>query len=315
LPGFLLSDVASYKILDGNRTRFQVKFSATNPEDTGGLLHVSFRTGGGQGGGDRGGHGGMFGGSSDADIERIIPLASKQTKEIGIVLDAQPRMMTINTMISKNLPSISTERFEEMELNDKAAPFDGEQILPYSVQKPEFHEIIVDNEDPGFTAANPTSQSKLKRLLKISSSDDDETYSGMQFWRPPTRWVATTGSDFYGQMVRSAHYTRAGKGERKAVWTAILPESGQYEVYAYVYRMRRMGRRGRDGGNEPDEQYHFNIHHDDGTDETLLSMKNAENGWNFLGGFYFSADSARVELTNESPGRVVVADAVKWVKQ
>jgi hypothetical protein len=118
-------------------------------------------------------------------------------------------------------------------------------------------------------------------------------------------------------MVHSASYTKAGKGERKAIWTAILPESGQYQVYAYIYRIRRMGGRRDQGENrqEINEQYHFSISHDDGVDETLLELKNAENGWNFLGAFYFSADTARVELTNESPGRIVVADAVKWVKQ
>ena len=136
----------------------------------------------------------------------------------------------------------------------------------------------------------------------------------MRFWRPPTKWVATTGSNFYGEVIQSAHYTRAGDGNRRVVWNTVIPENGYYDVYAYVGQMRRMGRRGRDR-REPDDAYHFYVSHDDGQEETILEIKNAEDGWNFLGGFYFSADSARVELTNESQGRVVMADAVKWVKK
>ena len=34
-----------------------------------------------------------------------------------------------------------------------------------------------------------------------------------------------------------------------------------------------------------------------------------------LGSVYLSAGKAKVRLTNENTGRMVVADAVKWVKQ
>ncbi|MDZ7378054.1 MAG: hypothetical protein ONB06_01785, partial [candidate division KSB1 bacterium] len=72
----------------------------------------------------------------------------------------------------------------------------------------------------------------------------------------------------------------------------------------------RTGERPRDSG-----QYHFRIHHDDGVDEVLFDRASAEEGWNFLGRYYLSGDSAKVELTNESDARVVFADAVKWVKE
>ena len=127
-----------------------------------------------------------------------------------------------------------------------ATPFEGQIVLEELPAFTQPGEIIVDNEDPGFEFINPGSTSPLKRLLQISS-DDEERYVGMRFWRPPTKWVATTGSNFYGEVVQSAHYTRAGKGDRKVVWNTVIPENGYYDVYAYVGQMRRMGRRGRDG--------------------------------------------------------------------
>jgi len=42
-------------------------------------------------------------------------------------------------------------------------------------------------------------------------------------------------------------------------------------------------------------------------------MEDAESGWNLLGSFYYSADTAKVELSNKNTGRRVFADAVRWV--
>jgi hypothetical protein len=33
-----------------------------------------------------------------------------------------------------------------------------------------------------------------------------------------------------------------------------------------------------------------------------------------LGRYYLSSDSAKVELTNQSSGRMVIGDAIRWVK-
>ena len=45
-----------------------------------------------------------------------------------------------------------------------------------------------------------------------------------------------------------------------------------------------------------------------------IDFENAEPGWNNLGRYYLTADSAKVELTNKSSGRIVLGDAIRWVK-
>ena len=315
LPGFVLTDIRGYRVLDNDRTRFQVTFKVSNPEPVGGLLAVSFRLGS-FGGGGRGGRGGgpmpRFGGMGpgDPDVERIVSMSANQIKEIGVVLDAPPRMMTVNTLISKNLPSLLNQPFERLELNKKATPFEGERVLDQALQLTDENEIIVDNEDPGFRTFDPSSESLLKRVLRISPEEEEE-YTRIRFWRPSAKWVATTGPDFYGRFIRSAVYARAGDGDRKVAWNAEITESGYYDVYCYSALMR-LPRRRREG--QQDEEYHFFVYHDDGVDEAILDRKNADPGWNFLGTYYLSPDSAKVELTNESQGRIVFADAVKWVK-
>ncbi len=98
----------------------------------------------------------------------------------------------------------------------------------------------------------------------------------------------------------------------KASWHVPIEDAGYYDVYYYVYKPRRMGRGGRGGDDRGD--YQFFIHSDDGKEEQSLGMQAAEEGWNHLGAFYFSPDTALIELTNKSESRIVFADAVRLVK-
>ena len=59
---------------------------------------------------------------------------------------------------------------------------------------------------------------------------------------------------------------------------------------------------------------HYKVYHDEGVDDISIDYLHAEGGWNNLGRFYLSHDSAKVELTNKSSGRIVIGDAIKWVR-
>ena len=68
-------------------------------------------------------------------------------------------------------------------------------------------------------------------------------------------------------------------------------------------------------GEDQYKDMHYKIYHDEGVEEITLDYQNAEGGWNMLGRYYLSPDSAKVELTNQSAGRIVIGDAIRWVKQ
>lgn len=142
-------------------------------------------------------------------------------------------------------------------------------------------------------------------------------------------WVLSTNSGFYGDYIRSAYYTRSGDGERSVEWEVDIPEPGYYEVSVFLddmlSRMSRGRGRGGDGGrggdnrgsssNKINDVYHYTVFHDEGQEEVAKALANIEDGWNLLGSFYFSAGKAKVVLTNQNSGRMVVADAMKWEKQ
>lgn len=309
LPGFLLSDIQANKVLDKDRTRFQVKFKVSNTDSVTGLLSLTFRTG-------RGDRRFFGGGPQETPDEKFISLAAGQTKEIGIVLDDQPRMMMVNTLISKNLPAVIDSRFDELELNEKATPFEGERVLDEPIKLVEPGEMVVDDEDPGFEILHQPTTSFLRKLLQPKKEDEEE-YIGLNYWHAPSRWRATTADEFYGKYIHSAYYIKSGDGDKKVAWNVEIKESGNYDIYYHTSNLRTPWFRGRGGDRRRDqfvEQFHFLIHHDDGVAEEILDVSKSEGGWNFLGTYYITAGPAKVELTDESKGRIVFADAVKWDK-
>ena len=60
---------------------------------------------------------------------------------------------------------------------------------------------------------------------------------------------------------------------------------------------------------------HYKIYHDEGVENITLDYEKADGGWNNLGRYYLSADTAKVVLTNQSEGKIVIGDAIKWVRQ
>ncbi len=306
LPGFLIGGLESYEFIDGDRTRYQVRFKASNPEPVEGLFMVNFRTGE-----DQNDYGKGLSGS-DEKGRKIIYLEPGQTKEIGAVLDAPPRSMTINSVISQNIPSIVDFNFGELEVNRRAAAFDGERILASDFSFEEPDEIVVDNEDPAFELVEAYTDSYLRKLVEKHSKTEEQKYVGVRWWRPPVEWQMITQSGFYGKYIRSAVYTKSGSGENRALWKAPIAEKGFYDLYCYIGDETGVLYRDR---NQQNAKYHFKVYHDEGIEETIMELQNREKGWNFMGTYFFSADTALVEMSNESDGRLVVADAIKWVKQ
>jgi hypothetical protein len=370
-PGFIFTNLQVSQIVVENRTRYQVTIIAFNSEAVAGIFNVSFRTGGGRGqmgggpmmmetmtsGGGQGGRGNfsisMQGrGMEASDISKIVFLGAHEAKKIGIVLDAQPRAMMINTLFARNIPGQVTLPVNEIvKASGQTKPFTGEEVLPSIPSYDNTSEVVVDNEDPGFTISQQQSVSPLKKLLGIKDRNST-IYQQINMYYAPEYWQPVVQSTYYGRYVLSSVYTRAGAGELQVIWKGIIKERGYYDVYCYVGKsFERMtvrgggmggpgggmggpgggpggpGGPGGQGGRQepggpmggpqeksPYQDMHYKIYHDQGVDDITLDYQNAEGGWNNLGRYYLSPDTVKVALTNLSAGKIVIADAVKWVK-
>jgi hypothetical protein len=316
LPGYDIQHIESFKVIDGERVRSQVKFSISNPQPVDGVVTVGFRSGQRRD---------AFvpwwrRGTQEFDYERTVIIPAESRKEIGVVLDEPPVEMNVETYISCNIPSVLRKRFEDLKLDKKAVPFDGETLIETDDRRIEQgDERIIDNEDGGFEVVTVPEESRFRRFLLglfgSEEQEDDVPYEGLWFWRPPKVWVATTDSRFYGRFVHSGFYKASGDGSQKVSWTVELERGGTYDVFCYnpdIEEPRWSRRRGsmRDKGEQT-----FMVYHDDGVDEALLDLNMAEEGWNLLGTYHLSSGEHRVELTDKNTRTIVTADAVKWVRR
>ena len=304
LAGFLVKDIETYKVMLGEYSKYQIRFKVANPEDVDGLITISIEMVGEDNRNNK-----EWDDLSNTGFSRKILIPAKSAKEIGFVFTSEPARMKIFTHVSENLPNNPVFDFIDFDKLKKVQPFDGINDYPIFENIHKKNEIIVDNEDDGFEYHQTTNQSYLKSLIKKSRKQKYQ-YSGIRFWSPPGEWKAVLRSEFYGKYVRSAVYTKAGDGNRTAAWNASLGGAALFDIYCNIAKIDFRNRHQRKGKTD----YNFKVYHDDGVEEISLLDEEIESGWNYLGTFYISTDSAKVELTNKSTGNMIFADAVKWVK-
>jgi hypothetical protein len=338
-PGFLFTEVKATEIIIGDRSRYRVTFTASNPEQVAGLFNISFRTGGPndllaqkmrmdkiqvQSGGGSKSTISLQGRGMDADdIIKIVYLGPHEAKKIGIILDAEPRMMMINTLFARNIPGeIELPLGEILKSKNDSKEYPDEEILTSIPGDSDPSEIIVDNEDQGFVSSKQNTISPLKNLLGVKNRHAG-TYMKISEWNRPEYWQPVVLASYFGKYIRSAVYSRSGNGDKSITWNTPIKEPGYYDVYCYIGKTieRMTVKTGEDEGDEgargdnPYKDMHYKVYHDEGVDDISIDFEHADAGWNNLGRFYLSHDSAKVVLTNKSSGRIVIGDAIRWVRQ
>jgi len=308
---------------------YLVRYRISNVGDSKGLVDVNFRIMG------QGGFGGGGGGMTEE--QRLHEVDPGETSEVQVTLYDRPMMMTVNTLISGNIPSsynnflrsateVEHTNMEEYErLTDRAVSFQYED------------EFVVDNEDKGFYSYSLSRDSKLKQYIDSRKEKEEGLkYGSLNEWWTPSRWTPVAHSAYYGETVRSAMAIRNGDGTNYVTWSTVLPEKGFYDVYVYIpvsamYKRpsrRESGSGGGQGGGQgqgnrrmgPEfadkgADYNYTISSNEGTESMVFELNSPEDGWNRLGSFHFPADTAHIKLTNETDGRRVIADAVKFVRR
>jgi hypothetical protein len=160
-------------------------------------------------------------------------------------------------------------------------------------------------------------RSTIRRLFDRSGTDVE--YLDYNPTNPPGRWSPVIQQNFYGKILRTGHMIKVGEGSNAVSWTVNLPKSGSYDIYFYNETMsfgqgRGMGG-GRGGRQRPtQEEKHFIVHHEDGSEEIAFDIRESSQGWLLLGTFRLAAGTNTIEQTDKGKGAFLTADAVKWVK-
>ncbi len=313
LPGYEVESVESYLVLDGERTRTQVEMEVSNPTEVDGLVEVGFRyretkiepwwlqRGRPQG------------------YEQVVSMPAGTRVKIGILLDRPAAEMVLDTYVSRNIPAVINIPFAEQKLRRRARPFAGEEAMLLADDAPaEVVEYVVDNEDEGFLVHEPEQANWLRRMLVdlLDLGAREVPYVGLSWWDPPGTWQPTTDRGFYGQFVLSGYYKRTSDGRSIVSWRTQVNRAGNYELYFYcgpLNQMRHGRQRRRRWTN--DSSVNLQVYHDGGVEPVELDLAQVEEGWNHIGTYRLAAGPAHVEMTDRGQGRMVIADAVKWVER
>jgi ABC-type transport system involved in multi-copper enzyme maturation permease subunit len=328
LPEFLVGSPGYYSTRDDYGDVYVVNMELTNTGGSDGLIDLTFRIPpqGGFGGGGRG---------MDTE-QRLFEVAAGTTKEVQMIFYSQPRMLTVNTLISGNIPSTFSLFLRSAEERTIPDPQEYERVTEYMPETFADGEIVVDNEDDEFSYISVSNESKIKKYIDSRKEETDNIhYRAMNPGWTPATWTPVAHASFYGQTIRSAMLSGSGDGRSVARWSAVMPEAGFYDLYVYIPVSAMLSRplsgrgRGGDGGErgsgrggfrgpefaDNGTEYHYTVSSNEGAEVVRYTLDNPEEGWNRLGTFHFPADTATVELSNSTNGKRVVADAVRWVRR
>ena len=319
VPAFTIGAIGMYNVRDGEQQRTHILAPVTNISQSEGIIKLSIMAG-------RGGPG-RFGGGGASEIERTVLIPPNTTKEVGILLDSRPMLLTVDTTISRNIPATMNLFMMRQTAQDAETFFEGERSFPYEREKQAMQgEFIVDNEDEGFAVVGDGGDNKLRSAIRrlFDRSGTETEYLDYNPNNPPGRWTPVIQQDFYGTILRTGLMIKVGEGSNKVSWTIDLPESGSYDIYFYNETMsfgrgrgpgggQRGGQRG--GRQRPtQEEKHFIVHHLDGIEEIAFDIQDSSQGWVLLGTFRLAAGANTIEQTDKGKGAFLTADAVKWVK-
>ena len=245
-------------------------------------------------------------------IEQLFVVKSGKSVRIKMVFDQQPREIRIYTGVARNIPPVYSfyfDRIEEDKTNSSLKEGVEEFDFDFEV-KDGAETFTVDNEDPGFSIATRDEVKTLKDWWLKRQRQQMETYESFNYWRPQAVWTNSLGQTYHGTYLRSAVLKASGNGNDKALWKCALPESGRYEVQAFIPSDLNVGWRNRNSRG----RFHYAIHHANGIENAETWPVRERNGWVSLGRYFFDKGEAVVELSDKSEFPYVVADAVKWIR-
>lgn len=300
LPGFLVKDMETYKVVVDEHTKYQIKFKISNPEEVDGIITINIDL---YDPNDR-----TNNRDNPPDFSKKVFIPAKSAKEVGFVFSAEPVRMNIYTHISLNLPNNLIYDFGAFSKTKKVMAIDslkdGEPFDNMLVEG----ETIVDNDDSTFNYFHEVKKSYLKTLID-DKKDPGHGFAKIRWWSPPTEWRRVVRSGFYGKYVRSAMYTSSGQNDRTATWIAPINNNAYYDVYCHIEKINVSSR-----GRSKKSDYNFKVYHQGGVEKIHLTDSDLEDGWNYLGTFYITPSTAKVELSNSSVGPMIFADAIKWIE-
>ncbi len=223
------------------------------------------------------------------EVSKGVQIEGGSEVEVSLVIADRPTRVTVDTFFAKNRrPLIAPLRVPDAV--DAGRPESYVRLVT-DAESP-FIEIIVDNEDEGFSMP----VRRVQRYLRPGLVGGN--------------WGVRTSLFAYGRYENNYRYKSAGDGAQPAIWRAVMPRAGEYDVAYYFLPEMWGGRQFAVWGLA--SSFEISIHHGAATRTLNLDIADLRGGWNLLGRFRFEVgEEVRVELSDRADGRLY-ADAVRW---
>ena len=270
VPGYAITRATTLKRENGwGAVVYQVMVRIRNGEPGRGFVQVQLQ------------------GRDDA-ISKNIQIDGGQEVEVSMVLASRPLRINVEPFLAKNRRQLGVPLRVPEEVSG-GPPETYVRLV--TAEEAAYTEIIVDNEDEGFSM--PTR--RVRRYLRPGLTGDS--------------WRVSHHNYAYGRYETNYRWRPPGDGAQPAIWATRLPLSGSYEV-AYYYLPERLG--GRRIRYAAADSIQITVFHAGGETTLAIGGERLEPGWNTLGSFRFDPGAeARIELSDAADGRVY-ADAVRW---
>ena len=288
IPSYIVKDIKARKIESDEPNLYQLSFKIYNNSKTDGFISIQ---------------------AGRKTKGRVYHIPAETSWEIKEIEESEHQLyLSINLHLSGNLPNGITQNLPNIQevTSDTSR---GKFAIGKQAFLPPADEIIVDNEDPGFQIVENSRKKKLGTLFSPKKKKKyiyEYTFNAIH-QQPIPEWTYCAGTlNFYGDIIKSMVFKKAGKGYTPVEWTTDLPEDGQYEVSAFIVN-RQVSFEG-----HPEQYYTLTTR--DGEENITLKIGLMDYGWMPLGTFHFSAGKNKITLSDKgiAPEQIIFADAVKW---
>lgn len=295
LPGFVCDEADLYRLPDSDNgsPRYQLLIQVRNDEPQAGLFTLGIW------------HQGQGGQRGEYIQIEPMRLPGKNALQYGTILSRPPSMVFLAPYLSLNRSvfQIPVKSVDLDKIVDKE-PVEGQEEIPWIISR-DF--IIVDDLDPGFSVIDE----EVSEGLRLSGKADesivkDQGLPVTSTNRTPPTWSRLTTNGSWGKYRQTLAIVRAGKGEKKAIFKAKATHSGSWDLEIHIPPKFRVP-----GGKWGTWRLIITDSNGD-PHEIKFDSDPAPNGWNLVGNLDLPEGEVSVTLSNDTDGRFILADAIRW---
>jgi ABC-type transport system involved in multi-copper enzyme maturation permease subunit len=315
LPGFVAEKAEVYRIADDARgtPQFQVLVRLRNDEPVPGTVRIAW----------------IESLRNDNvvnpnEVRRVpgelIRMPGQSAVEFGVVLPRTPVSVYVEPSLSLNrgffIVYTDYQRSTAVEQPKRAAtPIQGVTPVPWNPQVGS-DSIVVDDLDAGFSVSQAAASEGMRvggmRLGRVGVQSDvamDQGLPRAEEGDTPDQWGRAETPAAWGTYRHTMAYTKAGEGQTQAKFSAEIPQAGQWQLEVHLPSLVFNSALATWG------TWQFQITNAGDTQTASFDNAAASRGWNQVGMFSLAPGEVTVALSDQSTGRLVVADAIRWSRR